>query len=340
MSQTHSKDDLNRVLGQMKGCKVLVVGDPVLDVYLYGTTVRISREAPIPIVRQDDTENRLGGAANAAANLAALGAHTSLVGFLGDDQSADTLTETAQSLGIDTSGLVRLENRHTITKTRILAGGLHTTKQQLLRLDQENKQAPNGDSVGRLLDVARDQIAAADAVIISDYGAFTDGCVRVAEAAVKMNKRVIVDSRYALQRFAGTFAVTPNEPEVEAALGIKLDSGPEAVAAAEQVLNELNLGAVLLTRGREGMAIAQKGQPSVLLNAHGAKDAVDVTGAGDTVTATFTLAQACGAGVIESAVLANCAAALVVQVVGAATVKLDDIASALEDFDPASIKTA
>jgi len=193
--------------------------------------------------------------------------------------------------------------------------------------------------VERLLNAARDQIEAADAVIISDYGAFTDACAVIAQASVKMNKRVIVDSRYALKRFAGTSAVTPNEPEVEAALGIKLDSGPEAIAAADRVLSELNLDAVLLTRGREGMAIAQRDQATVLLDAHGAKDAVDVTGAGDTVTATFTLAQASGASVIESAALANCAAALVVQEVGAATVSLEDIASAIEDFTPSSLKT-
>ena len=339
MADLLTKSALLEALAQMKGKKVVVIGDPVLDVYIYGTTVRISREAPIPIVRQDGTENRLGGAANAAANLAALGAQVSLVGFLGDDQSADALTQTAQALDIDTTSLLRLENRHTITKTRILAGGLHTTKQQLLRLDQENKQAPNGDSVERLFNAARDQIEAADAVIISDYGAFTDACAVIAQAAVKMNKRVIVDSRYALKRFAGTSAVTPNEPEVEAALGIKLDSGPEAIAAADRVLSELNLDAVLLTRGREGMAIAQRDQATVLLDAHGAKDAVDVTGAGDTVTATFTLAQASGASVIESAALANCAAALVVQEVGAATVSLEDIASAIEDFTPSSLKT-
>ena len=338
MADLLTKSALLEALAQMKGKKVVVIGDPVLDVYIYGTTVRISREAPIPIVRQDGTENRLGGAANAAANLAALGAQVSLVGFLGDDQSADALTQTAQALDIDTTSLLRLENRHTITKTRILAGGLHTT-QLVVGLDQENKQAPNGDSVERLLNAARDQIEAADAVIISDYGAFTDACAVIAQAAVKMNKRVIVDSRYALKRFAGTSAVTPNEPEVEAALGIKLDSGPEAIAAADRVLSELNLDAVLLTRGREGMAIAQRDQATVLLDAHGAKDAVDVTGAGDTVTATFTLAQASGASVIESAALANCAAALVVQEVGAATVSLEDIASAIEDFTPSSLKT-
>jgi rfaE bifunctional protein kinase chain/domain len=332
-----TKNAIRAVLDRMKDLKVVVVGDPVLDVYIYGTTVRISREAPIPIVRQDATENRLGGAANAAANLATLGAKTSLIGFLGDDSSADALVDTAQALDIDCSGLMRLENRHTVTKTRILAGGLHTTKQQLLRLDQENTQAPNGNSVQRLLAIALEQIETADAVIISDYGAFTDACIAVTQAAVEKKKRVIVDSRYALTKFAGASAVTPNEPEVEAALNLTLSSGAEAVNAAHRLLTEMKLDSVLLTRGREGMAIAQRDLDTVLLKAHGAKDAVDVTGAGDTVTATFTLAQASGASVIESAILANCAAALVVQEVGAATVTLKDIESALEDFDPKSV---
>ena len=179
----------------------------------------------------------------------------------------------------------------------------------------------------------------ADTVIISDYGAFTDACVVVAQEARKLGKRVIVDSRYALARFSGMSAVTPNEPEAEAALGLNLSAASEAVAAAEKILTDQELDAVLLTRGREGMAIAQTGQPTVLLDAHGAKDAVDVTGAGDTVIATFTLAQASGVGVIESAILANCAAALVVQEVGAATVSLKDIELALADFEPESLKT-
>jgi rfaE bifunctional protein kinase chain/domain len=189
-----------------------------------------------------------------------------------------------------------------------------------------------------LLEAARTQISDADVVIISDYGAFTGACVAVAEEARKLGKKVIVDSRYALGRFSGMSAVTPNEPEAEAALGINLSAASEAVAAAEKILADQKLDAVLLTRGREGMAIAQTGQATVLLDAHGAKDAVDVTGAGDTVIATFTLAQASGAGVVESAILANCAAALVVQEVGAATVSLKDIEDALADFDPASLK--
>jgi len=339
MHPSANPQGLHAALSSMRDRKVVVIGDPVLDVYIYGTTLRISREAPIPIVRRDDTENRLGGAANAAANLAALGANTSLVGFLGSDRSADELIETAAAMNINTDGLIKLEGRHTVTKTRVLAGGLHTTKQQLLRLDQENETPPNAESVDKLVEAAKEQMRGADTVIISDYGAFTDACVVVAQETRKLGKRVIVDSRYALARFSGMSAVTPNEPEAEAALGLNLSAASEAVAAAEKILADQGLDAVLLTRGREGMAIAQTGQPTVLLDAHGAKDAVDVTGAGDTVIATFTLAQASGVGVIESAILANCAAALVVQEVGAATVSLKDIELALADFEPESLKT-
>jgi rfaE bifunctional protein kinase chain/domain len=327
---------------KLPGRRVAVVGEPVLDEYVYGTTLRISREAPVPIVREDGRERRLGGAANAAANLAALGVETTLIGLIGDDASADALCELARGRGIEIGGLVRATGRATVTKTRVLAGGLHTTKQQLLRLDRENDSAPPAAVLDQVVEAALAAARGADAVVISDYGdpGLSDALVEVAARLSAAGQPVIVDSRYALQRFRGVLAVTPNEPEVEAALGVRLSSPADAVHAAGRLVDELGIGAALLTRGREGMAIARRGEPTWLLAAHGAPEALDVTGAGDTVTATFAAALAAGAPVLEAAAIANCAASVVVQAIGCATVDPDTLDDELDAFAPGSLREA
>ena len=337
MSPPLTPGALDAIIGDMAGRAIVVIGDPVLDTYIYGTTVRISREAPVPIVRADSTEHRLGGAANAAANLAALGARTTLVGLVGDDEGAEHLARLCRAVGIDASPMHRTSRRRTITKTRVLAGGLHTTKQQMLRIDREDDGAPHPDDAQALLDRAAAAIVGADAVIISDYGNLTDLYAAVAAAAP--SAKIIVDSRYALMRFAGVTAVTPNEPEAEAALGVTLDSELDAVAAAERIQTSLDLDATLLTRGREGMAIARRGEAPLVLEPHGLGEAVDVTGAGDTVTATFALAMATGAGVLEAAVLANCAASTVVQQIGAATCGTGELRRIVARWNPGALRS-
>ena len=313
-----------------------MVGDPVLDLYLYGTTRRISREAPVLIVREDRVERRLGGAANAAANLAALGGRVDLVGRVGDDPDGEALIETARAQAIGIEGVVRVPSLRTVTKTRVLAGGLHTTKQQMLRIDREYP-APEAPSGAALVDAAKARMEGADAVVISDYGPGLSAYVEIAAEARKAGLPVVVDSRRSILQFSSVTVVTPNEPEIEAALHTTLRSLEDAARAAERVLAELDLEHVLLTRGNEGMIVASRGRASIAIQAHGPADAVDVTGAGDTVTATFALALASGASVLDGAVLANCAASVVVQLIGTACCDRDALAASIDRFDPSSV---
>jgi rfaE bifunctional protein kinase chain/domain len=326
-------DTLAGLIPRFEGRRVTVIGDPVLDCYLYGTTHRISREAPVLIVREDSREFRLGGAANTAANLAALGARTSLAGLVGADDDGARLIAIAAAKGIDTACMRQLDGGCTVTKTRVLAGGLHTTKQQMLRIDRENEDV-RAEDAARIAEIGAQALAAADAVVISDYGsgALTPTYVELARLARSKGKIVVVDSRRSMRSFRGVTALTPNEPEAEAALGISIRSADEAAAAARQMQEELLLEAMILTRGREGMAIAERGRAPVLIAAHGGHEAVDVTGAGDTVVATFTLALAAGAAVLEAAVLANCAASVVVKSIGAATCSPSELAVTLADL--------
>jgi D-glycero-beta-D-manno-heptose-7-phosphate kinase len=315
----------------MAGRRVAVAGDPVLDVYVYGSTDRISREAPVLIVKEESREGRLGGAANTAANLSALGARASLIGLVGDDEDGRILRSLAKERAIDDADLLTRKRGWTVTKTRILAGGLHTRKQQMLRIDREPYAALHPDDERRVREAAFSSFERIDALIVSDYGdgSLTKTWIEVAKAAAAAKKIVIVDSRYALRSYSGVTAVVPNEPEAEAALGTKLSSGEQAAEAAAKLCDELELTATLLTRGREGMAIAERGKPPLLLPAHGGREAVDVTGAGDTVAATFALALSAGASIVDAATLANCAASVVVQQVGAATCSPEELIETL-----------
>lgn len=312
---------MRAVVERMSGQRVAVLGDPVLDVYLYGSTHRISREAPVLIVKEDARATFLGGAANTAHNFAALGAKTTLIGLVGSDEAGRELATLAASANIDSGRLVHRTTGHTITKTRVLAGGLHTRKQQMLRIDRENDRPIDEEEKARLVQTVVDTLPDLDALVISDYGdeSLTGVYVDLAARARAADKLVVVDSRYALGRFSGVSAVTPNEPEVEQTFKIRLKSADDARAAAERLVDELSLEYALLTRGSEGMAVAAKGRDTVLLPAHGGHEAVDVTGAGDTVTAAFTLALLAGADIVDAARIANVAASEVVRVMGAAT---------------------
>ncbi|MBI4822326.1 MAG: bifunctional hydroxymethylpyrimidine kinase/phosphomethylpyrimidine kinase [Deltaproteobacteria bacterium] len=331
------RDRLRAIVASFENLRVTVLGDPVLDVYVYGTTLRISREAPVPIVREDGRESRLGGAANAAANLASLGAFTQLVGVVGDDSGRAEIITLATRLGIDASGVVGVRDRRTVTKTRILAGGVHTTKQQLLRIDRENDRLLSDRARAALAEAFEARLDRADALVVSDYEAgdpplFYAELVRRARTSPSGVPVVAVDSRFHLNTYEGVTMVTPNEPEAESALGVEIRGPKEALAAAESLRSKLRLEAAILTRGKEGMVVASE-RGATNIPRHGSPEAVDVTGAGDTVTAVVTLARAAGATFEEAAVLANLAAARVVQVVGTATCTAAELEESIAEAD-------
>lgn len=319
-------------LPRLSHARVLVLGHPVLDRYLYGVTHRISREAPVLIVRQESEALFLGGAGNTAANLAGLGVRARLVGPVGDDEEGEAMAALCREQGIWAEGLIRGTAPATITKTRILAGGVHTTRQQMLRIDREPEEGPSENAKATLRRAALEAFEDVDAVLVSDYGheGFAELWTQLAREARARQLLVVVDSRHHLLRFKGVSAITPNQPEAEAALGREFKSRAQAETAGTELRDRLGLEAALLTRGREGMLVAARGSPPAHLEAIGG-EAVDVTGAGDTVAATFASAWAAGADALTAARLANLAASIVVQKTGTAPIARAELAARIRE---------
>jgi rfaE bifunctional protein kinase chain/domain len=311
---------------------VLVVGDLIADEYLIGKPGRISREAPVIILRFADREVRLGGAANAANNVHALGARALPVGVVGRDQAGAELQALFDVTGIATDGLVSEAGRITPMKTRIMAGGYQATRQQVVRLDRE----PGAEIAPTTEDALLDRLTAlaprADAIILSDYG-YGTVTPRVFEhlRSLALSRRTIVtaDSRYDLPRFAGVTAATPNEAELAELTGAPVDDERTVEKAGRQLLERLDARILLVTRGSQGLALLEREGAASFIPIFGTDEIADVTGAGDTVISTFTTALAAGATALEAATLANVAGGLVVMKRGTATVIRAELAEAL-----------
>jgi D-glycero-beta-D-manno-heptose-7-phosphate kinase len=307
---------------RFRSAEVVVAGDYMADEYVFGETERISREAPVLIVRYERSELRPGGAGNAAQNLAALGVKVRAVGVVGDDALGALLLDALAAARIDVAGLVRVKGRATESKTRILAGGRSTRRQQMLRVDRAPSAPLSATAEARVTRELERAARSARAVLVSDYGSGSLGpsALDALRAVKRGGLPVCVDSRYRLLEYTGLTMVKPNELELEAASGVAL-SGPGALERAARVLlRKVGCEQVLVTRGRHGMSLFRKGQPAVHVPAHGTQEAVDVTGAGDTVAAAYCAAVAVGAGPEAAAQLANVAGALVVLKPGTATV--------------------
>ena len=322
--------ELRDIVQAFAGKRIAVVGDVVVDEYLYGQTDRISREAPVLIVRHESTSRFLGGAANAAANVATLGGRCVALGAIGDDEAGGALESLCAEKGIEARFTV-VKGSFTETKTRILAGGINTTRQQMLRLDRSRKGALPEGAVADLVRRLRQAAAESDVVIVSDYGSGVlgpeaiDEIRRLAAGGVK----ICVDSRYQLPAFRGVLVAKPNEPELGAATGLPVGTAEESVAAGLALQRALGCRAVLATRGRSGIALLEDGHAPDLIPVHGNDEAVDVTGAGDTVVATLALAIAAGASLSQAARIANVAGALVVRRLGTATLRPDELLAEL-----------
>jgi rfaE bifunctional protein kinase chain/domain len=318
------------IIGRFSGVRMVVVGDLIADEFISGRIDRVSREAPVLILRYDSTEIVPGGAGNAANNAARLGASVRVVGLAGRDEAGRRMVR-ALSARADVSGVVRPAGYATPTKTRILGGGIHSAKQQVVRIDRAG-----GAVSPRLIErVERRLVRAlawADVVVISDYGSglvTAERWRRVMSAARRRPPLVLVDSRYALTGFVGTTASTPNESEVESLLGVRIGDDREVLErAGRALLRKLRAGAVLVTRGSRGMALFVPGEPTDHIPIVGSDQVTDVTGAGDTVIAVFSLALAAGASFGEAARLANRAGGLVVMKRGTATVSTEELAAA------------
>jgi len=321
------------LIKRFRRVRLLVIGDLVADEFIYGQLDRVSREAPVLILKYDSTEVVPGGAGNAASNAAMLGARVEVVGVVGRDDAGRRLVG-ALPRSARTSGIVRARGYVTPVKTRILAGGVHSAKQQVVRIDRAGGRPTPAvrQSVERALARA---LGRADAVIVSDYGgglATPDMWNRArAIAGTRVPPLVFVDSRYALDRYVGVTACTPNEAEVEALFGVRIDDAREVLeSSGRALLGQLECRAVLVTRGSRGMALFEPGRDTDHIPIVGSDEVADVTGAGDTVIATFALAVAAGASFGEAARLANYAGGLVVMKRGTATVTGDELAEAVD----------
>ncbi len=318
----------------MQGRRVVVWGDIVADRFIYGAPKRISREAPVLILRQYREDVLLGGGGNAIHNIAALGGVPIPVGVLGDDAVGDALVRRLEERGIDCASIVRLARYHTPTKTRVLGGMPHAARQQIVRYDVEDFAELNDDERATIGQALEERIAAADAALISDYGYGSVSPDLAAPLTTNGQRRpVTLDSRHRLLEFSGVTAATPNEDEASVASGVALfeNEGDESLRAAGlMLLNGLSSEALLITRGSRGMALFERGKETPFeIGVWGGDQVADVTGAGDTVIAAFTLALAAGASFAEAAKIANYCGGIVVMKMGTATVSVDELREAI-----------
>ncbi|WP_242395167.1 bifunctional heptose 7-phosphate kinase/heptose 1-phosphate adenyltransferase [Anaeromyxobacter oryzisoli] len=322
---------LATLLPAFSQAEVVVVGDYVVDEYVYGETDRVSREAPVLVVRYESSELKAGGAGNAAQNLAALGVKVRAIGVIGDDAPGAALLAQLEANRVDVSGLLRVRGRPTEAKTRILAGGRSTRRQQMLRLDRAPAEPIPAAVERKLVKELERAGRRAATVLASDYGSGALGSAAV--EALRRVKRggtpVCVDSRYNLRAYTELTMVKPNEVELEAASGVSLSQPNGVEKAARALLRRVGCEVLLVTRGRNGMSVFRPGVPPVHVEAHGSRDAVDVTGAGDTVAAAYSAGIAAGGDPVTAARLANVAGALVVQKPGTATVTREELAAEL-----------
>ncbi len=326
------KSELEELVHQIGGKKILVVGDIIVDHFIWGTVSRISPEAPVPVVNVTTEEYLLGGGANVLHNIYALGGTAVLCGIIGDDEMGVRLQGLLKNLGASTDGLVK-GKRPTTVKTRVVAQG-----QQVVRFDRERTSAPSEATVATLTAFLDHSLANFDAIIISDYYKGVIGkrlmtmlLTRVAKVEKESGKKipVVVDPKPSEpERFYGASLITPNHMEAEKLSGMNIETAEDLRIAADHLLEKTGCEAVLITRGESGMALLEKGKKLVTIPTT-AQAVFDVTGAGDTVIATLALGLAAEANFADAASLANVAAGVVVGKVGTATVSQEELLTVL-----------
>ncbi|HEU4766333.1 MAG TPA: bifunctional ADP-heptose synthase [Pyrinomonadaceae bacterium] len=300
--------------------RIVVVGDAIADQFVYGNISRVSREAPVFILRHEQTTTVPGGAANCAVNLAALGARVSLIAVVGPDEAGAELRKKLEAAGVDVEGIIVSDEIKTTTKVRILAGQSHSNRQQVIRIDYEGNPIDDGELRESIINRLKPTAASADAIVISDYhyGVVDQHAIDLIRESTC--EPVLIDSRFRLSEFTGFTAATPNEDEVEHLIGHSIASTEELEHAGKALKEQLKHKALLVTRGAQGMMLLEDNAAPVHIPAVGSQQSVDVTGAGDTVIATFALSVASEASFADAARLANYAGGLVVMKRGTASV--------------------
>lgn len=331
-------DRLKKLVEAFPKVTITVLADLVADEFVFGEISRVSREAPVLILKHRERTVAPGGGANAIYNLADLGVNVLPVGVVGDDEAGKLLIKAFRHKHIPVTGVLKDKNFTTVTKTRILAGMTHSARQQVVRLDREPTAEPSQHLRRELVLAARQYARASDALLVSDYGygSATPAILNAVRYKGRLDGLpVTLDSRYRMLEFNGVTAATPNEPEIEEAMGIKIGHNwARLVSTGEQIVTRMKLQSLIITRGRDGMALFTQRHKPIDIPIQGSDEVTDVTGAGDTVIATFTAALAAGASSEEAAHLANYAGGIVVMKRGTATVTQQELLQALENAPP------
>lgn len=332
-----NKDKLIENIKKLNQPKILVVGDLALDEMIYGDAERISREAPVLILQHTRTKLILGGASNAAHNVATLNnGKVGVIGVVGQDYHSDLLYNTFEEANINCSRIVRDKNRKTIVKTRISGSITTSITQQIVRIDRQSKGPVSPETEEKIIRNIERVLPDYDAVILSNYhiGTLTDKIIRnTIHLANKLGKVVVVDAQKDLSSYKNVTSMTPNLPDTEKSVGFKIETEADLKKAGAKLLFETSAKAVLITCGADGMFVAEPNEKYTKIPVFNKSEVFDVTGAGDTVTAVYSLALAAGIEPVYSAIIGNIAASIVVRQFGCATTTIDEILSAANDIN-------
>ena len=330
-----SVEKLKGLIKRLNEAKILVIGDLALDEMVYGDTERISREAPVLILQHTHTKFILGGASNAAHNVATInGGKVSVVGVIGEDYQAQDLKNAFNEAGIDCESLIVDKMRKTITKTRISGSCSHSITQQIVRIDRQTNAPISFSTEAKLIEEIEALIPEFDAIILSDYhiGTLSNKVIEsVMNLAKKYSKKVIVDAQKDLDKYKETFSMTPNLPDTQKHVGFFLNTKEDFIKAGKKLIEQTGADNILITCGSEGMVVVEKNDKYTHIPVFNKSKVFDVTGAGDTVTATYSLALAIGAEPVYAAIIGNIAAGIVIKQFGCATTSIDEILTSTPD---------
>lgn len=323
---------IKEALAKFNSIKITVLGDLILDEYLFGNIDRISPEAPVPVVEVISSKLTIGGAANAGLNMSKLGARVTVIGCIGDDLAGEKLSALLEKQAIETKFVFKAKDRKTIHKTRVIS---KQHNQQLLRIDNEDRLPVSSDIEETVIRTMNDQAMQSSALLISDYskGFITENIAKTATERFRSNERsVIVDSKaFNLSRFFGATVLTPNQKEAQESSGVRITGEQTLIEAGNKLLSQTKSNAILITRGDKGCALFESGQEPHFIKSF-ASEVYDVTGAGDTVASVLTLALASELDIKESVYLANIAAGITVRHFGAYAPSREEIIETLDNI--------
>lgn len=332
-----NKEKLVDYINKLNTAKILVVGDLAIDEMIYGDTERISREAPVLILQHTHTNIILGAASNAAHNASVINnGKVSVIGVVGDDYQAGQLKEALSSARIDINYLVEEKGRKTVTKTRISGSCSQSVTQQIVRIDRQTKAPIKPETEEKIIENLEKSVPNFDAVILSDYhiGVLTQKVIdKATELANKYSKVIVVDAQKDLDKYKNVTSMTPNLPDTQKFTGIELTDSEQIIKAGRKIIEETDAKSVLITCGSDGMVIVDKNFGSDIIPVFNRSKVFDVTGAGDTVTAIYTMGLAVGAEPLYAAVMGNIAASIVIKQFGCATTTTDEMIKTLEKIE-------